>query len=99
MAVWVLVGCGETASGPEHPGKKTYNRYCFSCHAGGIAGSPALGDVDAWALRLEKGRDALVQSVINGITPGMPARGLCNACSDEQLGLAVDYMLTQLPPP
>ncbi|MCH2336701.1 MAG: c-type cytochrome [Pseudomonadales bacterium] len=91
---FLLVGCGvSTEQAETDMGKETYLRYCFSCHQGGVAGAPSLGDVEAWAPRLDKGRDVLLQSVIDGIPPAMPIRGLCNSCSDEELAASVDYML------
>ena len=77
-----------------HPGQSTYNEACISCHNPGISGAPRLGDTDAWQPRAAKGRQALVSSTINGLN-GMPAKGMCWQCSDEQLGHAVDYMLEQ----
>jgi cytochrome c5 len=62
----------------------------------GAADAPKIGDKAAWADRISQGTDALVNSAINGI-PGtaMLARGTCNACSDDDLKLAVDYMISQ----
>ncbi|MEQ8858746.1 MAG: c-type cytochrome [Pseudomonadales bacterium] len=88
-----LAGCGETA--PVEPGEQVYNRYCFSCHAAGIAGAPRVGDMAAWAPRLAKGREALLQTTVQGIAPGMPAMGLCSECSDEDLAAAIDYMIVR----
>ncbi|MGA1676823.1 MAG: c-type cytochrome [Pseudomonadales bacterium] len=92
-----LAGCGSPSgdasnTSAAHPGEATYTRYCFSCHAAGIAGAPRAGDTEQWAPRLAKGSDALLASTIAGIVPGMPARGLCNQCSDEELANAIDYM-------
>lgn len=94
LATGLLFGCGE-GTGPSHPGENTYNRFCFSCHAGGVGGAPIPGDADAWAPRLGKGRDALIQSVKDGMPPGMPPMGLCMSCTDEELAEAVDYMLAR----
>ncbi len=102
---WLLLllaaGCSETQPGadgdtpvpPPHPGEAVYERYCFSCHAAGVAGAPKTGDADMWAPRLAKGMDQLLRSTVDGMDPGMPARGLCSDCSDEQLLAAIDYML------
>ena len=76
-----------------HPGENTYNMYCISCHGAGIAGAPAVGDVEAWAPRIAKGSELLLQATIEGILPQMPARGLCSDCTDEQLAEVVDYMV------
>jgi cytochrome c5 len=95
-----LSGCGQgsgsdaASATPAHPGEATYTRYCFSCHAAGIAGAPRAGDAEQWAPRIAKGREALLASTIAGIPPGMPARGLCSSCTDEDLDQAIDYMIT-----
>ena len=96
----LAAGCSETQQGangdspaPQHPGKTVYERYCFSCHAAGVAGAPKTGDADMWAPRLAQGKEQLLRSTIDGMTPGMPARGLCFDCSDEDLRAAIDYML------
>ena len=94
----VLASCandesGDTVAEKEHPGKRIYTRYCFSCHQGGVAGSPVLGDKEAWAPRLAKGRKALVKSTLDGIPPGMPIMGLCLRCTEDEIRDAVDYML------
>lgn len=94
-AAVLLAGCGgEDGTGqPAHPGEQVYNRYCFSCHAAGIAGAPRVGDAGSWAQRVGKGREALLQATITGIPPGMPPRGLCSDCSDAELAAAIDYMI------
>lgn len=88
----------EPQPAPAIDGEKLYNRYCFSCHAAGIANAPKFGDSEAWGPRLAKGRDLLLASVKNGIPPGMPAMGLCIGCSDEELAVVTDYMLDAAAP-
>lgn len=85
----------EGAGGPPagRSGQAVYERYCFSCHTPGIAGAPKPGDAEAWAPRLAKGREALLQVTLAGITPGMPAKGMCFDCSDAELAAAIDYMI------
>ena len=85
----------DTAVPAEHPGKKTYTTFCFSCHAVGLSGAPKLGDKESWAPRIAKGADFLLQTTIEGIPPAMPVRGLCMDCSDEELALAIDYMIQE----
>ena len=75
------------------PGKTIYERSCFSCHSTGAAGAPKIGDTGAWQPRIAKGRDALMQSVLNGVPPGMPQKGLCAGCTDAELGQALDYII------
>lgn len=109
--VWILslvlaaLGCsdapeqaGSAAAGAApHPGEKVYQQYCFSCHTPGISGAPRLGDAEAWAPRIAKGRELLLQTTIEGIGSAMPARGLCSDCSDQQLADAIDYMIQENP--
>lgn len=82
----------------EPDGEAIYNKFCFSCHAAGVAGAPRLGDTDAWAPRVAQGRELLLKHTIEGIAPGMPAKGLCNQCSEEELAASLDYMLDALEP-
>ena len=95
----LAVGCGEGTGGDAAgeavdavPGEVVYLRSCYSCHASGAAGAPRTGDVQAWQARSERGWDALMATTLNG-RRGMPARGLCRQCSDEDLALALGYML------
>ncbi len=87
------VGDGASEQALVEPGKKTYTRFCFSCHASGVAGAPRVGDTVAWAPRLEKGAAKMLELVIQGMPPGMPARGMCMQCSDEELADALEFML------
>ena len=91
----LLAACDQGESA-EHPGKKTYERYCFACHASGVAGAPALDDEQAWTLRLARGREALLASVVQGMPPGMPPKGLCNTCTEEQILESIDYMIESI---
>lgn len=91
----VLISCSGGETGDSHPGEDTYNQSCFSCHASGVAGAPIPGDAAAWSPRLIKSREMLLQSVKDGMPPGMPAMGMCMSCSDDDLKSAIDYMLTR----
>lgn len=71
-----------------------YNNVCAACHTSGAAGAPML-QADQWTDRLSKGNDALYASAINGIGI-MPAKGGRSDLSDEQVKVAVDWMLDQL---
>ncbi len=77
------------ASGPESNYKKT----CATCHNIGVAGAPKFGDAEQWEPRIAKGMDVLYTSSINGMPPGMPAKGMCFNCSDDELKAIVDYMV------
>ena len=106
--IWLLIlclglaACGDAtqaptvageAPAPRHPGEDTYNKFCFSCHAAGIAGAPRAGDAQAWAPRVAKGQALLLKTTVEGIAPGMPPMGLCMQCTEEQLAAAIDYMI------
>ena len=71
--------------------KRLYNRSCVSCHASGAAGAPRTYDLSAWALRLEKGMQELVKNTREGYQ-GMPPKGLCFTCTDEEFEALIVYM-------
>ena len=73
-------------------GEQVYNQFCFACHSTGVSESPLFGDADAWAPRIAKGMDVLWESTSNGLNL-MPLRGTCMNCSDEELRLAMDYVI------
>ncbi|MCB1645141.1 MAG: cytochrome c5 family protein [Pseudomonadales bacterium] len=79
------------AGGGAFDAEATYGTTCATCHATGAAGAPKLGDVAAWAPRLEKGMDMLYDHAINGFN-GMPAKGMCFTCSDDDIKALVDYL-------
>lgn len=72
----------------------TYMMSCFACHSTGAAGAPKVGpgNAEAWAPRMEKGMEAVMANVINGLNT-MPPKGLCFTCSDEDLAALVTYMV------
>ena len=69
-----------------------YNTYCMACHTTGAAGAPKIGDTEDWDARLSKGREKVNLHAINGFN-GMPARGMCMDCSDDEIIATIDYML------
>lgn len=73
-----------------------YNQACIACHAAGVAGAPRFGIAEDWTARIAKGKEQLYASVINGMPPAMPAKGMCFACSDAELRAVTDYMLAEL---
>jgi len=68
-----------------------YNKTCAVCHASGAAGAPKTGVAADWAPRMEKGMDALVQSVTNGMN-AMPPKGMCFDCNADQYKALIEYM-------
>ncbi len=79
------------ASGPRDA-STIYNTFCMACHTTGAAGAPKIGDASAWDQRLAQGRDILNDHAINGFN-GMPARGTCMDCSDEEIIATIDFMV------
>jgi len=73
--------------------QENYKKTCSTCHNIGVAGAPKFGDVAQWQPRIAKGLDVLYASSINGLPPGMPAKGMCFSCSDDDLKAIVDYMV------
>lgn len=99
-------GEGEQAAAPAQPaaaggggartGKQVFQAVCINCHGSGVAGAPKVGDKKAWAPRIAKGVDALMQSALHGVSgTAMVARGTCGDCSDQELHNAVEYMISQ----
>lgn len=76
----------------ERSGEEVYSSKCIACHMSGAAGAPKLGDAAAWAPRVEKGMDAMLASVKNGLN-GMPPMGICMDCSDGELTAAIQHIL------
>lgn len=89
----------KTANPTEVDAKRAeqlYMEHCFVCHYAGGAGSPKVGDEQAWNPRLKEGKAGLLKNTLDGIN-FMPAKGLCTTCSEETLSAIIDYMLSQCP--
>jgi cytochrome c5 len=78
------------AAGPRS-GEQVYAAACVACHDAGVAGAPKIGVAADWTARIAQGEETLVANAINGIR-GMPPRGTCMNCSDEEIKLAVQHM-------
>ncbi len=79
-------------------GRGVWMGTCRNCHLMGVSGAPAVTNHEAWAPRIQKGKPALYQSALNGIKGEdgefrMPPRGGNAQLNDEQVRLAVDYMV------
>jgi len=74
--------------------RNTVDGVCAGCHMAGVAGAPKLDDKAAWQLRADKGLDALVASVTNGLNV-MPPRG-GSALTDEEIVIAVQYQISKV---
>jgi len=82
----------------EEPGKRTgeeiVTQVCGACHASGALNAPKTGDADAWAPRIAKGYDALIQTATSGIN-NMPPKGGATDLTDKELARAVAFLVNQ----
>ena len=80
-------------------GESVYKSSCFACHGTGAAGAPKLGDSSAWTARIAQGNAVLAQHAIEGYkgaTGYMPPKGGYSNLSDQDVTLAVEYMVSQV---
>lgn len=95
----LLGGCADSGQppglGPElTKGKQVVDGTCKVCHAQGINGAPMLGNAKMWSKRLQQGEDVLVSHAISGFNMQMmPPRGGNPDLTDEEIRLAVRYMM------
>ncbi|MBA2650138.1 MAG: cytochrome c5 family protein [Legionella sp.] len=76
-------------------GKEIYTHFCSNCHARKALiriGAPRYRIHTDWDQRLKQGIESLFHHTDEGLN-AMPARGGCFECTDEQLMLAMIYML------
>lgn len=76
-------------------GKKMYGQLCYKCHDYGQRGAPKLGYESDWISRLFRGRDALVNSALQGKGFMLPTGG-GGLATRQQMEILVDYMLSTL---
>jgi len=69
-----------------------YAQACAACHDTGAANAPKTGDQAAWAERIGKGLDTLVDHAVNGFN-AMPAKGGAAQLSDVEVAATVEYMV------
>jgi cytochrome c5 len=55
-------------------------------------GAPKFASLEDWAPRIERGIDDLLMVAIAG-KGGMPPKGTCMDCSDNELKSAIQYMI------
>jgi cytochrome c5 len=79
------------STGPKS-GQEVFDSACHTCHVVGVAGAPKIGHPEDWSPRIAKGIESLYTHAIDGFN-GMPAKGLCMACTDDEIKAAVDHMV------
>jgi len=91
----IVVASSENSEKAERSGETIYNANCIGCHSSGVMGAPRYASLEDWAPRIDLGLEKLTLSAIAG-KGGMPAKGTCMDCSDNEIKLTVQYMLDSL---
>jgi len=97
-AAVAAAAASQVAYGGTLDGAVIYQNLCTGCHGSGAGGAPTL-DRTHWDARLAQGMDTLYRHSIEGYTGAagmMPAKGGNPALTDEQMHMAVDWMLSNL---
>ena len=89
------VASAEIVETTERSGEEIYNSKCAGCHTSGVMGSPKFASLEDWAPRIDLGLEKLTLSAIAG-KGGMPAKGTCMDCTDNDIKITVQYMLDSL---
>lgn len=89
-------GISKDASSKLMPADKDlaslYKSTCMGCHTSQGSAAPQVGDTTAWAERMAKGMDTVLDGVITGKFGGMPAMGSCSSCSEDELKALITFM-------
>ncbi len=102
--LFVTAACSDKAETDEpsvavvSEGQKIWQKNCAVCHQQGLAGAPPIGNKALWSGRIAQGMDVLFEHAKNGYsgeTGEMPARGGNAQLSDQDLELAVIYMVNK----
>ena len=91
----IKVASAEIVETAVRSGEEIYNSKCAGCHTSGVMGSPKFASLEDWAPRLGLGLEKLTLSAIAG-KGGMPAKGTCMDCTDNDIKITVQYMLDSL---
>jgi len=91
----IVVASSENSEKVTRSGEEIYNANCQGCHSSGVMGAPKYASLEDWAPRIDLGLEKLTLSAIAG-KGGMPAKGTCMDCSDNEIKLTVQYMLDSL---
>ena len=89
------VASAEIVETAVRSGEEIYNSKCAGCHTSGVMGSPKFASLEDWASRVGLGLEKLTLSAIAG-KGGMPAKGTCMDCTDNDIKITVQYMLDSL---
>ena len=85
------VASNNTTEKSERTAEEVYTK-CQGCHATGIMEAPKFGSLEDWAPRIERGIDEVLKVAIAG-KGGMPPKGTCMDCTNNELKSAIQYMM------
>ena len=94
LALACMAGLLPTVWAQTPSGDATYQQVCATCHAGGLAGAPKVGDRKAWSKLIAEGQTVLTAHGYVGVR-GMPAKGGKADLSLEAFASAVVHMANQ----
>ena len=89
------VASAEIVETAVRSGEEIYNSKCAGCHTSGVMGSPKFASLEDWAPRVGLGLEKLTLSAIAG-KGGMPAKGTCMDCTNNDIKITVQYMLDSI---
>ena len=89
----------ETAEKPAgtsdlNTGRTIYEKSCAYCHTTGTLNAPVLGNKKVWAVLTNQGLEHMVKNAIFGIGK-MPPKGGDHKLTDDEIKLAVEYIVEQ----
>lgn len=106
-SIWILAQKGtlfRLSRDAQQPAAQTpedtswiYPLVCSGCHDTGAYQAPVLSRPEDWTEVLARPREDVYRRVIEG-HGAMPARGLCDLCSDEHMREVTDEMLEKVQP-
>jgi len=80
-------------------GRLVWSGTCIECHSTGLGGAPLIGNEALWRPRAEKGIEVLYEHAMQGFygdAGEMPARGGNAKLTDEEVKLAVRFMVSRI---
>ena len=90
-----MVASAESNESSERSGEEIYNSKCAGCHTSGVMEAPKYASLEDWSTRIDLGLEKLTLSAIAG-KGGMPPRGTCMDCTDNEIKVTVQYILDSL---
>ncbi|MDP4650652.1 MAG: PQQ-dependent sugar dehydrogenase [Haliea sp.] len=79
----------------EREGVTLYTQLCSTCHSSGQPDVPQIDRPQDWETALAQDIGVLYKNTLLGIGD-MPAKGLCENCTDDEIRAAVDFMVAKV---